>query len=70
MTLTTLHASPAYVLRVDLNDTRLGHHLQFVSVVPTARQRREHVAFSTTLSRVELRAVHAAIDRALESSAS
>lgn len=70
MTSTTLHASPGYVPSVDLSDTRLGYHLHFVSVVPTARQPREHVKFSTTLSRVGLRALREAIDRALESSAS
>ncbi len=61
----TLQATPAHELSVDLRRTDYGHHLRFVSVVPTARRPEEQVRFHAVLGTDELHALRGAIDLAL-----
>ncbi|RZS57963.1 hypothetical protein [Sphaerotilus mobilis] len=61
-----LHATPAYELSAQLQSTPHGHHLQFVSFVPTARRPEPQVRFQTLLSRTELLALRALIDAQLQ----
>jgi hypothetical protein len=65
----TIQATPAYELSVDLRPTRHGHHLRFVSFVATARRPEEQVRFQAVLTADELRALRSAIDAALDEEA-
>lgn len=65
MTTTLIQQGPAYELSVTMDTSRHGHHLRFVSFVPTARNPEPQVRFQTTLSAAELRALHDAICQAL-----
>lgn len=61
----TIQATPAYELSVDLQQTDHGHHLRFVSLVPHARQPEQQTRFQAMLSTPELLALRRAIDDAL-----
>ena len=62
----TIQQGPAYKLSVSIAAGMYGHHLKFCSFVPTARRPEEQVRFQTTLTRVELLALHQAIGSALQ----
>ena len=64
----SIQATSAYELSVDLRHTEHGHHLRFISFVPHARRPEEQVRFQATLSTQELRALRSIIDEALVSS--
>ncbi len=66
MRIQILHATPAYELSAQLQSTPHGHHLQFVSFVPTARRPEPQVQFQTLLSRAELLSLRALIDAQLQ----
>ena len=70
MSATTIHQGTAYELSLEVHTTRLGHHLRFVSFVPTARNPQPMEQFQAHLSRAELRVLRGAIDAALRESAS
>ena len=70
MSATTIHQGPAYQLSLEVNTTQWGHHLRFVSFVPTARNPQPMERFQAHLSRAELRVLREAIDAALRESAS
>lgn len=61
-----IQSTPAYELSADIASSRLGHSLRLISFVPTARRPEEHVKFQAVLSTVELRALRALLDQALE----
>ena len=60
-----IHTGPAYELGVTIDTGRYGHHLKFISLVPTARRPEHQVKFQANLSTTELAALHEAIGRAL-----
>lgn len=64
----TIQATPAHEMSVDVRRTEYGHHLRIISFVPHARRPEEQVRFQATLSAQELRALRGAIDDALASS--
>lgn len=64
----TIQATPAYELSVDLRRTDYGHHLRFISFVPHARQPEDQTRFQALLSTAELQALRRAIDDALTAS--
>ena len=70
MSATTIHQGPAYELSLEVNTTHWGHHLRFVSFVPTARNPQPMERFQAHLSSEELRVLREAIDAALRESAS
>jgi hypothetical protein len=65
MSTTLIHKGPAYELSVTIDGGRHGHHLKFISLVPTARNPEPHVKFQATLSTAELVELHEAIGKAL-----
>jgi hypothetical protein len=65
MTTALIHQGPAYELSIDVDSSAYGHHLKFVTFVPTARNPEPQVKFQANLSRAELAELHAAIGRAL-----
>jgi hypothetical protein len=65
MSATTIHQGPAYELSLEVQRTRWGHHLRFVSFVPTARNPQPMERFQAHLSSGELRALRDAIDDVL-----
>ena len=67
MTTTLIHQGPAYELSVAINTGRYGHHLKFISLVPTARHPEPHLKFQANLSTQDLVELHQAIGRALAS---
>jgi hypothetical protein len=67
MSATLIHKSPAYELSVTIDAGRYGHHLRFISFVPTARHPEPQVKFQTNLSTAELLGLHEAIGRVLTS---
>ncbi|MGY0194570.1 hypothetical protein ACWA7J_05780 [Leptothrix sp. BB-4] len=66
MRIQILHANPAYQLSAQLQSSHHGHHLQFVSFVPTARRPERQVRFQTLLSRTDLLGLRALIDAQLQ----
>lgn len=62
---TIVHSGPAYELSVAVTTTRYGHHLQFHSLVPTARRPEPQARFQAHLSVDDLRRLHAAIGAVL-----
>jgi hypothetical protein len=70
MSATTIHQGLAYELSLEIRTTRWGHHLRFVSFVPTARNPQPMEQFQAHLSSAELRVLREAIDAALRESAS
>lgn len=60
-----LQASPAYELSVELRATPHGHHLRFISFVPTARRPEEQVRFETMLDSAALQKLRSALDAAM-----
>jgi len=69
MTTALIHQGPAYELSIDIDSSAYGHHLKFVTFVPTARNPEPQVKFQANLSRAELAELHAAVGRALVSQA-
>jgi hypothetical protein len=65
MSTTLIHKGPAYELSVTIDTGRYGHHLKFISLVPTARNPEPHVKFQANLSTAELVELHEAIGRTL-----
>lgn len=65
MTTTLIHQGPAYELSVAIQSSQHGHHLQFLSFVPTSRRPEQQVRFQTLLSTTDLRHLHQAIGQAL-----
>ena len=65
MSATTIHQGPAYELSLEVQTTRWGHHLRFVSFVPTARNPQPMERFQAHLSSAELLALREAIDAAI-----
>jgi hypothetical protein len=65
MTTALIHKGPAYELSIDVDSSAYGHHLKFVTFVPTARNPEPQVKFQANISRAELAELHAAIGRAL-----
>lgn len=61
----TIQATPAYELYVDLRQTDHGHHLRFISAVPHARRPEDQTQFQAVFSTPELQALRRAIDEAL-----
>lgn len=67
MSASLIHQGPAYELSVSIDSTPYGHHVRFLSHVPTARRPEQQVRFQTTLSDGELAALRDAIDNAIAS---
>lgn len=67
MSATLIHKGPAYELSVTIDTGTYGHHLRFISFVPTARHPEPHVKFQANLSTAELAELHDAIGRAIAS---
>ena len=65
MSATLIHKSPAYELSVAIDTGRHGHHLKFISLVPTARHPEPQVQFQASLTTTELVELHEAIGRVL-----
>ena len=65
MSTTLIHQGPAYELSVSIEAGPYGHHLEFISFVPIARNPEYQVRFQAHLSRAELAALHQAIGQAL-----
>jgi len=65
MSATLIHKGPAYELSVTIDTGPYGHHLRFISFVPTARHPEPHVKFQANLSTAELVELHEAIGRAI-----
>ncbi len=61
----TIQQGPAYELSVSITAGSYGHHLQFVSFVPTARRPEKQIRFQTTLTQAELAGLHQVIGDAL-----
>lgn len=61
-----IQTTPAYQLSVDVRLTAYGHHVRFISMVPTARRPGEQVQFQALLSTQELQDLHRAIGAALK----
>lgn len=66
MSATLIHQSEAYELSFAIDTNRYGHHLKFVSLVPTARHPTPHVQFQATLSTAELQTLHDKIGQILD----
>lgn len=62
-----LHATQGFELSARLTDTPHGHHLQFLSHVPSARRPEWQVRYQTLLSREQLMALRNLIDAQLSS---
>lgn len=69
MSTTLIHQGPAYELSVAIEAGPYGHHLEFVSFVPIARNPEHQVRFEAHLSREELEVLHKAISQALREKA-
>ena len=69
MSATLIHTGPAYELSLAIDTGPYGHHLKFISFVPTARHPEPHVKFQANLSTTELLELHEAIGRALSDQA-
>ncbi len=65
MSKTLIHQGPAYELSLTIDTAPHGHHLRFISFVPTARHPQPQVKFRANLSTAELVELHGAIGRAL-----
>ena len=65
MSTTLIRQGPAYELSVSIEAGPYGHHLQFVSFVPIARNPEHQVRFQAHLSKGELEVLHKAIGQAL-----
>lgn len=65
MSTTRVQQGLAYELSVTIDSGRHGHHLKFISFVPTARRPEPQLRFQANLSTDELAELHAAIGRAL-----
>lgn len=63
-----IHQGLAYELSLAIDPTPYGHHLRFLSHVPTARRPEQQVRFQTTLSGTQLQALRDVIDRAISPS--
>jgi hypothetical protein len=61
----SIQATPAYELSVDLRHTDFGHHLRFISFLPHARRPEGQVRFQALFTTPELQALRRAIDDAL-----
>ena len=59
----TLLSEPAYELRAEIRCTPYGHHVRFLSFVPSARRPEEQVKFQGLFSADQLRALRDLIDR-------
>ena len=59
----TLLSGPAYELRAEIRCTPYGHHVRFLSFVPSARRPEEQVKFQGLFSADQLRALRDLIDR-------
>ena len=58
MSTSLIHQGPAYELSVAIDPSRYGHHLKFISFVPTARHPEPQVKFLANLSTAELVLLH------------
>ena len=58
-----LLSRPAYELRAEIRCTPYGHHVRFLSFVPSARRPEEQVKFQGLFSTDQLRALRDLIDR-------
>ena len=58
-----LLSGPAYELRAEIRHTAYGHHIRFLSFVPSARRSEEQVKFQGLFSTAQLRALRDLIDR-------
>ena len=59
----SLLCGPAYELRAEIRHTPYGHHVRFLSFVPSARRPEEQVKFQGLFSADQLRALRDLIDR-------
>ena len=59
----TLLSGPAYELRAEIRHTPYGHHVRFLSFVPSARRPEEQVKFQGLFSTAQLRALRDLIDQ-------
>ena len=58
-----LLSGPAYELRAEIRHTPYGHHVRFLSFVPSARRPEEQVKFQGLFSADQLRALRDLIDQ-------
>ena len=58
----TLLSGPAYELRAELRQTPYGHHVRFLSFVPSARRPELQIKFQGLFSTAQLRALRDLID--------
>ena len=58
-----LLSGPAYELRAEVRQTPYGHHVRFLSFVPSARRPEEQVKFQGLFSTDQLRALRDLIDQ-------
>ena len=59
----TLLSGPAYELSAEIRHTPYGHHVRFLSFVPSARRPEEQVKFEGLFSTDQLRSLRDLIDR-------
>ena len=58
-----LLSGPAYELRAEIRHTPYGHHVRFLSFVPSARRPEEQVKFEGLFSTAQLRGLRDLINR-------
>ena len=59
----TLLSEPAYELRAEIRHTQYGHHVRFLSFVPSARRPEQQVKFEGLFSADQLRALRDLINQ-------
>jgi hypothetical protein len=61
----TIQATPAYELSIDITTSAQGHSLKLISFVPTARRPEDQVKFQGLFSTAELKSLGEALNQAL-----
>lgn len=61
----TVQATPAYELSIDITTSVHGHSLKLISFVPTARRPGDQVKFQGLFSTAELKSLGEALNQAL-----
>jgi hypothetical protein len=61
----TIQATPAYELSIDITTSVHGHSLKLISFVPTARRPEDQVKFQGLFSTAELKSLGEALNQAL-----
>lgn len=61
----TVQATPAYELSIDITTSVHGHSLKLISFVPTARRPEDQVKFQGLFSTAELKLLGEAFNQAL-----